>query len=521
MNELANKSVWLETEMPAMEPLTGDARCGACIIGAGIAGLLTAERLSTLGMRVIVLDAGSLAGGETSRTTAQFTSALDDRYSYLISRHGARGAQLLAESHVAAIEYVEGLCTRLGIDCGWRRLDGYLVVNEQHRDRQDELLKEELDAATAVRLDVRRVARLPEPWPASLGPALRFGQQAQVHPLRLLAGLTRELVERGVRLFTHTRVKYVEGELDKKVCTEAGPVVDCRHVVVATNTPITTRFAIHTKQAGYQTYVAAFRVPAGTLPPLLLWDGLWGSDASYHYVRLYDGRTSGADDLLLVGGEDHKTGQGPAGDEPYRCLEAWTRAHFPMCGAVAHRWSGEVMEPADGVAFIGPSPNDDNVYLVTGDSGNGMTHGAVAALLIPDLILGREHPWGPVYDPARMVGPLAWGKYARENLNTLAQYRDWLKRGDVESETDIRPGSGAILVSGVTHLAVYKDELGRCTRRDATCPHLDGVVRWNDEAKTWDCPCHGSRFDAEGHVIHGPANSDLKPAEVEAPVKTR
>lgn len=187
---------------------------------------------------------------------------------------------------------------------------------------------------------------------------------------------------------------------------------------------------------------------------------------------------------------------------------------FPFAGAVEKRWSGEVMEPADGVAFIGRNPMDKgNVYIVTGDSGNGMTHGAVASILIPDLIAGKEHPWEALYHPNRKVGMHALRDYAKENLNTLAQYGDWLKAGDVKDESEISAGEGAILRKGLKHLAIYKDESGQCLRLSATCPHLGGIVRWNTQEKTWDCPCHSSRFDRHGHVMHGPANSDLKPAD--------
>jgi Rieske Fe-S protein len=328
-----------------------------------------------------------------------------------------------------------------------------------------------------------------------------------------LRALTRRLVESGVRLHAGTHATTVHGDADAAVETKSGATVRCSHIVVATNTPINNRVAVHTKQAGYQTYVVALRVRAGVLPPLLLWDGLWEDDGAYHYVRLLAGSEpeAGADDLLIVGGEDHKTGQGPQGDEPYAALEAWTRRHFPMCGALERRWSGEVMEPADGLGYIGHNPvGARNVYVVTGDSGNGMTNGAISAMLVPDLIAGRENPWARLYDPARKVGIHALSDYARENVNTLAQYRDWFRHGDVTDEAEIRPGEGAIVAKGRKHLAVYKDEQGNCTRLVATCPHLGGIVRWNSQEKTWDCPCHASRFERLGKVLHGPANSDLK-----------
>lgn len=512
------RPIWLDAPLPDAPALAGDGACDVCVVGAGIAGLLIAERLISEGLTVTVLDRGPMAHGETGHTTAHFVTALDDRYTELERMHGERGARLAAESHASAIDYVESLVNQYGIDCGWKRVDGYLTVNELHRQDQDRLLDEERAAARRAGLDIERVSFVPAPWPIDLGPALRFPRQAQVHPLLLLRGVVDRLTTAGARLHARTHATKIHGGSDASVETEAGPVVRCAHVVVATNTPVNNLVAVHTKQAGYQTYVVALRVPAGALPPLLVWDGLWEDDASYRYLRLLEGGASGAegDDLLIVGGEDHKTGQGPDGDEPYRRIEAWTRLHFPMCGAVERRWSGEVMEPADGLGYIGHNALDrKNVYIVTGDSGNGMTNSAIAAMLIPDQILGRRNPWESLYDPNRKVGLHAMGNYLRENANTAAQYRDWLGRGDVADESQIRPGEGAIIARGLSHLAVYKDQNGSCTRLSARCPHLAGVVRWNSQEKTWDCPCHASRFDRHGKVMHGPANSDLKPHDVE------
>lgn len=501
-------SIWLDEPLPDTPPLSRDATCDVCVVGGGIAGLLVADRLTREGQRVVLLDQGRLCGGETGRTTAHFTSALDDRFSNLERMHGQGGARMAAESHAAAVDYVESLVNELGVDCGWTRLDGYLVVSEQHAAKREELLQEEMDAVGRAGLKVDRVPALPLPWPLWMGPALRFPRQAQAHPLRLLRAVAARLIDSGARLHSGTHATEIHQGPQARVETRDGRTVHCSHVVVATNTPINNLVAVHTKQSGYQTYVLGFRVPAGALPRALVWDGLWEHDHSYHYVRVLEG-TNGSD-LLIVGGEDHKTGQGPEGDKPYACLEDWTRRVLPVAGDVQRRWSGEVMEPADGIGYIGrDAAHRKNVYVVTGDSGNGMTHGAIAAMLIPDLILGRENRWEKLYHPSRKIGLHALREYASENVNTLAQYGDWLKKGDVTEESQIGPGQGAVMVSGLKRLAVYREESGECVRLNATCPHLGGVVRWNEVEKTWDCPCHASRFDRYGKMMHGPANSDL------------
>lgn len=508
----AHRPVWLDTAVEGSGPLSADASCDVCVVGGGIAGLLIADRLVRQGLSVVLLEKGRLAAGETGHTTAHFSNALDDRYMALERMHGQDGARLAAESHTAAIDAAELLVAELGVDCGWTRLDGYLMVNERHLDRQEELLEIELAACRRAGLVVERVIAIPAPWPGGFGPSLRFPGQGQLHPLLLLRAVARRLIESGVRLHEMTHATKIHGGPDAAVETEGGPTVRCAQVVVATNTPINNLVAVHTKQSGYQTYVLAFRVPRGSLPPILVWDGLWDGDSSYRYLRILEGGASGGEgDLLIVGGEDHKTGQGPEGEKPFRCIEEWTRRHFPMCGPIERRWSGEVMEPADGLGYIGHNAvGRQNVYIVTGDSGNGMTHGVIASILIPDLILGREHRWATLYDPSRKIGLHSLSDYVRENMNTMAQYRDWLVRGDVTDESQIRPGEGAVIAKGLKRVAVYKDEQGVCTRLNATCPHLGGVVRWNSQEKTWDCPCHASRFERCGELLHGPANAGLK-----------
>jgi Rieske Fe-S protein len=293
------------------------------------------------------------------------------------------------------------------------------------------------------------------------------------------------------------------------VRTDGGRAVRAAAVVVATTTPVNDRVTMHTKQAPYRTYVIGARVPRGAVPLGLYWDTL----DPYHYVRLLHAFPEGHDesggtDVLLVGGEDHKTGQGDDDTAArFEALEQWTRARFPV-EAVEFTWSGQVMEPVDGVAYIGRNPGERNVYIVTGDSGNGMTHGTLAGLIVPDLILGRENRWAALYDPAR-VTLAATGEWVKENVNVTAQYADHLTPGEVDSPDEVPPGEGRVLRRGAGKLAAYRAPDGTLTVRSAVCTHLYCVVEWNGIEKTWDCPCHGSRFAPDGAVINGPAVAPL------------
>lgn len=499
-------SIWVATaEIPSRSPLADDARAQVCIVGAGIAGMTTAYLLARAGKSVAILDDGPIGGGMTGRTTAHLVTALDDRYFELERLHGEAGARLAAESHRASIDQVERIVREEKIDCEFERLDGYLFVPPGESKK---ILDRELEAAHRAGLtDLEIVERAPIKS-YDTGPALRFPRQAQFHPLKYLAGLARAIERDGGKIFTGTHAGKIEGGETARIETAKGQVVTADAVVVATNTPVNDLIEIHTKQAGYLTYVIGARVPKGSVVRALFWD----TPSPYHYVRV---ESVDDHDLLILGGEDHRSGQKDDANVRFAALERWSRARFPMIEEIAYRWSGEVMEPIDGLAFIGRNPLDhDNVFIATGDSGNGMTHGTIAGMLITDLITGKENPWAKLYEPSRKTLRAA-KEYLKETINVAEQLVDLVTPGEVDSDADIKPGSGAIIRRGLTKVAAYKDESGTVHELSAVCRHLGCIVDWNTLEKTWDCPCHGSRYDALGHVIMGPANSDLPPVDLD------
>jgi glycine/D-amino acid oxidase-like deaminating enzyme/nitrite reductase/ring-hydroxylating ferredoxin subunit len=501
-------------EIESDGPLAEDTSADVCVIGAGISGMTTAYLLTREGKRVVVLDDGPIGGSMTGRTTAHLVNALDDRYYELERLHGEDGSRLAAESHTAAIDRVEAIVKEEGIECEFERLDGYLFTPP---DESLEQLKDELKATHRAGLKTELVERAPIK-DFDTGKALRFPRQAQFHPLKYLAGLARAIrAGGGSKIHTGTHAAKIEGgEKSARVETSDGRVVTAFSVVVATNSPVNDRFAIHTKQAPYITYVIGARVPRGSVEKALLWD----TPDPYHYVRIESINATGKEkgetdeyDVLIVGGEDHKTGQADDANKRFSWLERWTRTRFPMIEGIEFQWSGQVMEPVDGLAFIGRNPvDDDNVYIATGDSGNGMTHGTIAGILLTDLIMGRENEWEKLYDPTRKTLK-ALPEFASENLNVAAQYTDLVTPGDVDSADEIKPGEGAIIRHGLKKVATYRDEEGAVHERSAVCRHLGCIVDWNSKEKTWDCPCHGSRYDAYGVVFQGPANSNLSPVD--------
>jgi glycine/D-amino acid oxidase-like deaminating enzyme/nitrite reductase/ring-hydroxylating ferredoxin subunit len=489
-------------------PLVRDLDCDVCVVGAGIAGLTTAYLLSQAGRHVVVIDGNeSPGGGETRFTTAHLASAIDDRFYEVARIRGEAAAKLAHESHAAAIDQIEMICDAEGIACGFRRLDGFLFA----APGDEKVIDREFEAAKAAGCDVQKLDGTPIPTLGS-GPGIRFSRQATFEPSRYMTGLWSAIAKREVAFLGQTRARDVAGGDCPEVRTDRG-TIRANAVVVASNSPIHTRLVLHAKLAPYSTYVIAGPVPRGSVADGLYWDTL----DPYHYIRLITNRdrddSTSETELLLVGGADHRTGQEQNPARRWLDLEEWSRERFPQMGDITHRWSGMVMETLDGLGYIGADPTGArNVYVATGDSGMGMTHGTIAGILLSDLIQGRPNAWVELYDPSRR--PIrATGDLVTEAANAALPYVDWVTGSNVNELNAIRPGEGAVVRKGLTKLAIYRDPVGTLHFRSAVCPHLGGLVRWNSAEKTWDCPCHGSRFHASGEVLHGPAHCPLNSVE--------
>lgn len=504
-------SYWAAGTELTRPPLDTDARCDACVIGAGMAGLSTAYELVTAGKTVTVVDAEIPGGGETGRTTTHLTNAFDDRYFNVEHHLGSNAARLVAQSHTAAIARIEAICLAESIACGFERVDGYLFA--ESRDAEDVLAKE-LEAVH--RAGLTEVARVDEVQTGAtvLGPALHFPRQGQLHPLKYLEGLLGAIERQGGKVYGKSRAVDVEDGSPAKVRTASGQTIEAASVIVGTNTPFNDRFAIHTKQAAYRTFVIGMKVLRQAVPNCQFWDTL----DPYHYVRIA-GDLDDAHQLLIIGGEDHKVGQANDAEQRFARLTEWTRQRFPVIGQPAFAWSGQVMEPVDGLAFIGRNPGQSNIYIVTGDSGNGMTHGAIAGMLIRALVIDGQSEWASLYDPARKSLATVL-EYARENVNVAVQYADWLGKDRALEFDAISPGEGAVVKAGGRHVAASRDADGQLWTFDAACPHLMCLVQWNALEKSFDCPCHGSRFRYDGTLLHGPAKDGLRRFAIASPKRS-
>ena len=494
-------SVWMDTEsIPSSGPLTKSIEADVCVIGAGMAGLSTAYMLLKEGKTVAILEDGPLAGGESARTTAHLTNCFDDRYFNMEKYHGTEGARIIAQSHTAAISKIESIIKEENIACDFTRLDGYLFPR---KGESLETLEKELQACKRTGLNnVQWVINSPFEN-LYTGPSLKFPEQGQFHPMKYYKALVEAITRMGGRIYTNTKAISIEGDHLAIINTNRKTSISASYVVVATNTPFNNRVVMHTKQSAYRSYVVGAKIPKGSVPAALYWD----TADPYHYIRLQS--LDDMHDCLIVGGEDHKTGQEKNPDERFRCLQAWTKEKFPMMEEFIYKWSGQIMEPVDGAGFIGKNPQDkDNIFIITGDSGNGMTHGTIGGMIITDLIMGRKNSWADLYDPSR-INLKSSPEFVKENINVAGQYADWFKPSEVESVTDIPRDSGVVVFEDGHKIAIYKDENGGVHQCSAVCTHLGCVLNWNDAEKSWDCPCHGSRFDAYGKVMNAPAVSDL------------
>jgi glycine/D-amino acid oxidase-like deaminating enzyme/nitrite reductase/ring-hydroxylating ferredoxin subunit len=510
-----NKTYWLEsTETIEFFTLDTNTACDVLVIGGGISGLTTAYLLSRSGVNVIVVEDGYIGSGETGRTTAHISNALDDRYYEIENYFGKDKAIIAAESHTAAINMIEKIVHEENIDCNFMRLNGYLF---SHPTDNKENIQKEYNAALNAGINVELVNNVPGISGIEL-PAIKFPDQATFHPMKYLQGLCNGITKNGGRIFTRTHAHEMK---ENAVITEDGFEIKADHIVVATNTPFNNKFIIHTKQAPYRSYVIAAKIKKGLMPYSLWWDT--GDHKSewpvypYHYVRMQP--YNDEFDLLIVGGEDHKTAQPDEEDideqTRYKNLIEWTRMHFPFIEEVDYRWSGQVMEPVDDMGFIGKNPDSsDNVYIITGDSGNGITHGTIGGILITDLITNTPNRWADLYDPARKTLKAA-DTFIEEQINVAKKFLQYLTPGDIKSVKELEPDSGAIIRSGITKAAVYRDSGGKLHAFSAVCPHMKCILGWNPDEKTFDCPCHGSRFSNYGKVVNGPAHSDLEEIDLD------
>jgi glycine/D-amino acid oxidase-like deaminating enzyme/nitrite reductase/ring-hydroxylating ferredoxin subunit len=498
--ELDTTPFWKTASIPSYPRLDGDLNVDVAIVGGGITGLTAAYLLASAGRTVAVLERRRCAAVDTGHTTAHLTMVTDLWLSELVKTFGRPHAQAAWDAGLAALAQIDAIARHEQIACDFQWVPGYLHAPRGLRAADESAaMKKEAELALELGFD----AEFLEAVPFARTPGVRFDNQARFHPGKYISGLTRALTERGGRIFEESEAR--EFSSDPPRITVNGHQVTCQHVVSATHTPlvglsnVASASLLQTKLALYSTYVVAGRAPRQAVPDALFWD----TGDPYTYLRLEPQDDS---DLVIIGGEDHKTGQADDTTERYERLERVLRTLVPQVD-ITHRWSGQVIETTDGLPYIGETA--ERQFAATGYSGNGMTFGTLGGMMAADYVLGRQNPWSGLFDPGRKILGAAWD-YLRENKDyPYYLIRDRFAGAEARPLRSIKRGTGEVIEHGGENVAAYRDESGAIALRSAICTHMGCLVDWNEAERTWDCPCHGSRFDPRGGVLAGPAESPL------------
>jgi glycine/D-amino acid oxidase-like deaminating enzyme/nitrite reductase/ring-hydroxylating ferredoxin subunit len=498
---------WVESsKMPPFARLSRDEDADVVVVGAGITGLTAAYLLARSNRSVIVLERETPVERDTAHTSAHLTMVTDAWLGDLVRTFGRDHARAVWDGGLAAIAQIDAIVRDEAIACDFAWIPGYLhrPVGGGPGLTDPQAFKDEAAVAEELGFDAAYV----DDVPFAGGPGVVFENQARFHPRRYLEGLVRAITATGGRIFRQSAAE--EFSADPLTVKSNGHTITCRDLLLATHTPLVgingllSATLFQTKLSLYSTYVVAGQAAKGQVPDALFWD----SANPYHYLRL---EPTSRGDLIILGGEDHKTGQTGDTVARYERLDALLEAMVPGI-SITHRWSGQVIETPDGLPFIGESA--PHQFVGTGYSGNGLTFGTLAAMMMADRVMGRKNPWTELFDPARKkVLSGAWD-YVRENKDyPYYLVRDWFAGAEGRSLRSVKRGEGKVLEYEGQQAAVYRNPNGAVTVRSAVCTHMGCLVDWNQAEQTWDCPCHGSRFKPDGSVIAGPAETPLPKIE--------
>ena len=499
------KSLWVATTSKTSFPqLKENLSTDVAIVGGGITGLTTAILLLQAGKKVVVVDNAEIAMGETGYTSAHLTQVLDMRYHTLHSKFGEEQTRLIASSKRAAIQKIEELSLQYGISCGFQYVPGVLFSESKAGDDE---LNRELEAMNLAELSAEMVQGTALPFETRK--ALRIPHQAQFHPREYLLPLAQKIIQLGGKIYENTRVIDVQDGTPCVVSTERHKI-KAAQVLLSANVPVTNWLFLNTKIAAYRTYAIA-AVSNKSIPAGLYWD----LQDPYHYIRSY--KNLDDEEYLVIGGEDHKTGTVTDTEACFKKLEEYAKNHFDI-GAIPYKWSGQIIEPVDGLPYIGLNSMSKHVYVSTGYSGNGLTYGTLGAMIVSDLILGKANPWAKLYTATRLNVLASAERFIAENAGVVGHFvADHLHPSDEHSLDNVKPEEGKVLSIQGHQIAAYRSAGGTLHCVSAICPHMKGVVHWNKAESSWDCPCHGSRFDKDGKVLNGPALTDLAPVQFPRP----
>lgn len=472
------------------------------IIGAGITGLTTGLLLQETGKKCLILEAHNIAFGTSSGTSAHLNTLLDTPYPDIISKFGKENARLIAQAAAEAIAIIKNKINTYDILCDFEYKDGYLFAQNP---REEEELSSIAESLEQVGIEAEYTSKIPVPIPFTN--ALRFSGQAQFHPLKYISALAEQFLAGGGKIIEHLRVTDTGKKGDLLVVDAGGQQFTAQHVVYATHIPPGINL-LHFRCAPYRSYIVGVELNDDSYPAALCYD----MEDPYHYFRtvLLEDRK-----ILLVGGNDHKTGHAKNTEYVFTDLEAYVRKYFDV-GSVPYKWSAQYYEPADGLPYIGHLPGaDENIYVATGYSGNGLIFGTLAGQILSDLIVTGNNPYASLLSPSRIKPVAGFSNFIKENADVLKHFvADRLSSDTLSGLSDLSHGEGRIVKYQEKQIAIYKDEQGNIKALHPVCPHAGCIVQWNTAEQSWDCPCHGARYDTNGQPLNGPTTAPLKPLDI-------
>ena len=499
-----NRSLWVGTsEVTRFHELHGDLTTDVVVAGAGIAGLTAAALLKADGARVVVVEAGRVAAGVTGYTTAKLTVLHGLVFDDLVHAFGEEGAHKYADANLAGMATVAELAVRHGIECDLERRPAYTYTTDPAM-----VDKVEAEVSAAQRLGLPAAFTTDTDLPYAVEAAIRIDDQAQFHPRKYCIGLARAIDGAGSAVYEATRALSVD-EQDGRCTVETDHgTITAGFVVEATHLPFSDRGGFFARTHPMRSYALSARLD-GPVP-----QGMYlSADTPSRSVR--SARMDG-EEVVILGGESHKVGQDPDTRERYAALEAWARREFPV-RSVDYRWSAQDYMPVDHVPFVGRlSPASERVLVATGFKKWGMSNGSAAGVMLADRIAGRRSSFADFFDTTRANPRQSIKDLVKENANVVKRFVGDRLRTATRAVADLAPGEAAILVEGAERVGVYRDEDGAVHAVSPVCTHMGCTVTWNTAELTWDCPCHGSRFNCDGEVIQGPAVKDLERKEVQA-----
>jgi glycine/D-amino acid oxidase-like deaminating enzyme/nitrite reductase/ring-hydroxylating ferredoxin subunit len=494
---MIKKSIWkARSPSPDFSSLKNNIEVDVAIVGGGITGITTAHLLSNHGRKVAVLEAMKIGEGTTGDSTGNLYTMVDKRMHQIQSKFDDDTLKVVAESRTAAVSLIEDLTRKFGIACNFKRMPWYLFSESEKEDR---LIEQEIAAARKTGLQVTALDSLPLPF--EISSAMKIENQAQFNPAAYVKGFAKKINRQNCHIYANTPVLEVKKGSPFILTTPEGKITASK-VVLATHVPKGV-LMVQTVLGPYREYALAARLYGGDYP-----DGIfWSTDPGHHAsIRSFKTKT---DSYLLIIGEDHKVGQTDDHEIFFKRLDDYARRRFDI-STIDYRWSAQHYKPADGLPYIGES-SDEGIYIATGFSTDGLVYGTVAAMILSDVIAGRENPWAGTYDSKRFTPVASARKFLMENINVIGEYLKGFTRSSGDDTPDqVRPGEGKVMVIKNEKLAVHREKSGQLHIVSAVCPHMKCIVKWNNAEMTWDCPCHGSRFKATGEVIEGPAYNPLE-----------